>query len=169
MQPNGNVTLQLPELVTPGSAVVVRTRQHSALSSAMVVDYHQIIATVDVGELKITGTEITGDDNFLVTFTAAPGVTGWKIRGGGRPDAIADDLVPIFKLKVAYCVDADCANVSISTLSDQSGAALLVGRFSSVTIGMDGLPIISYHDEADGRFNAAHCSNLFCVPHHRPR
>ena len=44
-----------------------------------------------------------------------------------------------------------------------------VGRFSSVTIGTDGLGLISYYDATNGDLKVAHCSDLFCVPYHRRR
>ena len=44
-----------------------------------------------------------------------------------------------------------------------------VGQYSSVTIGTDGLGLISYYDVTNGDLKVAHCSNLFCVPYHRRR
>ena len=44
-----------------------------------------------------------------------------------------------------------------------------VGYFSSVTVGADGLGLISYYDATNGDLKVAHCSNRFCVPYHRPR
>ena len=44
-----------------------------------------------------------------------------------------------------------------------------VGQYSSVTIGTDGLGLISYYDETNGDLKAVHCSNKFCVPYHLPR
>jgi hypothetical protein len=44
-----------------------------------------------------------------------------------------------------------------------------VGRFSSVTMGADGLGLISSFDETNGDLKVAHCSDLFCVPYHRRR
>ena len=38
-----------------------------------------------------------------------------------------------------------------------------VGRFSSVTIGTDGLGLISSFDETNGDLKVAHCSNLTCT------
>ena len=38
-----------------------------------------------------------------------------------------------------------------------------VGRFSSVTIGADGLALISSFDETNGDLKVAHCSNLDCT------
>ena len=57
------------------------------------------------------------------------------------------------------------ANTTITTL-DSVG---FVGHFSSVTIGADGLPIISYLDWTNGDLKVARCSNAFCAPYFRRR
>jgi hypothetical protein len=38
-----------------------------------------------------------------------------------------------------------------------------VGQYSSVTIGIDGLPLISYYDATNGNLKVAHCSNSACT------
>ncbi len=37
-----------------------------------------------------------------------------------------------------------------------------VGRFTSITIGADGLGLISYQDNSSHDLKVAHCSNLAC-------
>ena len=44
-----------------------------------------------------------------------------------------------------------------------------IGQHSSVTIGTDGLALISYYDATNGDLKVAHCSNPICVPYHRRR
>jgi len=44
-----------------------------------------------------------------------------------------------------------------------------VGQYTSVTIGADGLGLISYHDVTNRTLKVAHCPDLFCVPDHRRR
>jgi hypothetical protein len=44
-----------------------------------------------------------------------------------------------------------------------------VGYYSAVTIGADGLGLISYFDETDNDLKVAHCENTFCVPYFRRR
>jgi hypothetical protein len=77
-------------------------------------------------------------------------------------------------LKVAHCSDATCSRVSgalrfasatITTL-DSDGD---VGKYSSVTIGSDGLGLISYYDATNGNLKVAHCDNFFCTPYFRRR
>jgi|GEM_PF-4738217 len=44
-----------------------------------------------------------------------------------------------------------------------------VGFYTSVTIGADGLGLISYHNSTNGDLKVAHCSNVFGIPFVRPR
>ena len=37
-----------------------------------------------------------------------------------------------------------------------------VGLVTSVTIGLDGLPLIGYYDITNGDLKVAHCANAFC-------
>ncbi|HKQ36060.1 MAG TPA: hypothetical protein VJT11_12205, partial [Nitrospiraceae bacterium] len=46
------------------------------------------------------------------------------------------------------------------TTVDSTGS---VGQYSSVTIGADGLALISYYDETNGDLKVAHCSNVACT------
>jgi hypothetical protein len=39
-----------------------------------------------------------------------------------------------------------------------------IGQYTSVTVGADGLGLISYHDTANGALKIAHCSDFSCVP-----
>ena len=43
-----------------------------------------------------------------------------------------------------------------------------VGQYTSIAIGVDGLPVISYH-HMDGALVTVHCSNRFCIPNFRQR
>jgi hypothetical protein len=75
-------------------------------------------------------------------------------EGGGGPDDA--------NLKVARCTDVACANPAVITTVDSAGA---VGTFTSVTIGTDGLALISYQDQSGGArdLKVAHCSNANCT------
>jgi len=63
-------------------------------------------------------------------------------------------------LKVAKCVDAACTTASISKL-DHSASGL-IGQYSSIAIGTDNLPIISYYDAVNGDLKVAKCGNPEC-------
>jgi len=63
-------------------------------------------------------------------------------------------------LKVAHCNDASCTSATISTL-DSAGD---VGRYTtSVTIGSDGLGLISYYDKTNKDLKLAHCNDASCT------
>lgn len=62
-------------------------------------------------------------------------------------------------LKVAHCLDLLCGSVSSAATVD--GAAN-VGSYTSITIGGDGLGLISYYDNTNGDLKVAHCANAAC-------
>jgi len=65
-------------------------------------------------------------------------------------------------LKVARCNDSECAgdDEDVRTVDDGDGDN--VGRFSSIAIGMDALPIISYYDSTNSRLKFAKCGTQSC-------
>jgi len=63
-------------------------------------------------------------------------------------------------LKVAHCENASCSSGSPTiTIVDSAGD---VGAYTSITIGTDGFPIISYEDDGSGELKIAHCLNVSC-------
>ena len=66
-----------------------------------------------------------------------------------------------FVLKVAKCGDASCtpASVTLRTL-DANGN---VGAYTSITIGADGFPVISYYDITNCDLKVAKCANANCL------
>jgi hypothetical protein len=64
-------------------------------------------------------------------------------------------------LKVAHCENPACTSAVVTTLDDGDGDD--VGRYTSVTIGADGLPLISYYDATNGDLKVAHCHDLACT------
>jgi hypothetical protein len=83
--------------------------------------------------------------------------------------AIGADGLPIISyrdatalaLKVAHCGNAACtAGNTITTVDDAAGD---VGQYTSIAIGADGLPVISYTDATAGALKVAHCGNAACT------
>lgn len=73
-------------------------------------------------------------------------------------------------LKITGCSAIDYCGYTRSTLVvDSGGSGGDVGQYTSVTIGADGLPLISYYDVTNGNLKVAHCPNTFCVPFQRRR
>lgn len=83
--------------------------------------------------------------------------------------AIGADGLPIIshldftaqKLRVTHCGNATCTAGNVSTtLHDTPN---IVGLFTSIEIGIDGLPIISHHDATARALRVTHCGNLTCT------
>ena len=64
-------------------------------------------------------------------------------------------------LKAAHCDDVACSSATISTIDD--GGADRVGLDTSITIGTDGLGLISYLDFTNEDLKVAHCDNIACT------
>jgi len=64
-----------------------------------------------------------------------------------------------FNLKVAHCGNASCSSGNTLTTVDN---AALVGTDTSIAIGTDGFPVISYRDNTGGNLKVAHCENILC-------
>jgi len=63
-------------------------------------------------------------------------------------------------LKVAHCQNVACTAFGTTAVDQTSDD---VGRWSAVTIGADGLPLISYYDSDNKDLKVAHCSNTTCT------
>jgi hypothetical protein len=66
-------------------------------------------------------------------------------------------------LKVAHCNDVACfgGDETITTVDDPAN---IVGQYTSIAIGTDGVPVISYRDGIAGTLKVAHCGTLTCAP-----
>ncbi len=62
-------------------------------------------------------------------------------------------------LKVAKCGNALCSSGNIITIVDSVGN---VGQYSSIAIGNDGFPVISYHDRGSETLKVVKCGNGSC-------
>jgi hypothetical protein len=69
-------------------------------------------------------------------------------------------------LKSAHCTNVACSSFTLGTV-DLSGNVGL--SQISVTVGTDGLGLISYYDGTNGNLKVAHLSNPFGVPYFRRR
>jgi len=107
--------------------------------------------------------------NAACTGTAAvTPVDSTGIVGFYNSIAIGSDGFPVVSyfdtnngnLKVAHCINAACTGTSTLTPIDITGN---VGLYTSIAIGTDGLPVVSYHDADAGRLKVAHCANVLCT------
>jgi hypothetical protein len=69
-------------------------------------------------------------------------------------------------LKVAHCADVACTHADAVTTLDRQGPTGRVGQYASVTIGPDGLGLISYRgmltNFLEGDLRVAHCQDVAC-------
>ena len=64
-----------------------------------------------------------------------------------------------YDLKVAACTTTDCTGTAIITTVDSADA---VGFDTSIAIGNNGLPVISYYDSTNGDLKVAACTSSSC-------
>jgi hypothetical protein len=67
-------------------------------------------------------------------------------------------------LKVVHCGNVICNSGNTVTPVDSVSSG---GPSTSITIGADGLGLISYYDNLNGDLRVFHCSNLTCTPYTR--
>jgi 20S proteasome alpha/beta subunit len=116
------------------------------------------------GDLKVaacTTTDCTGTPT--ITTVDSDGDVGYfksiAIGDNGYPiisyyDASNDDL------KVAACTTTDCSGTPTITTVDSDGD---VGYYTSIAIGSNGYPIISYWDVTNDDLKAAACTTTGCT------
>jgi hypothetical protein len=97
---------------------------------------------------------IEGEYSAITLGVDGLGVISYYAGSGGAQD-----------LKVAHCGNVACTTSSFVT-ADSVGS---VGWSTSITVGSDGLPFVSYRDVDNGRVRGLHCPNVFCVPYLRRR
>ncbi len=97
---------------------------------------------------------IKGEYSSITLGVDGLGVISYYDGAGGTQD-----------LKVAHCADVLC-DVATSVAVDTPGQ---VGWSTSITVGADGLPFVSYRDVGGGQVKGLHCPNVFCVPYLRRR
>ena len=131
---DGNPIISYYDATTDDLKVAACTNATCTAATISTVD-----STGDVGEY--TSVTIGADGNPIISY---------------HDDAAGD-------LKVAACTNATCnPTVSDATISivDSTGN---VGEYTSVTIGADGNPIISYYDFTNGDLKVAACTNATCT------
>ncbi len=101
---------------------------------------------------------VSNNNNFTRTsvYGQYPSVA---IGSDGLPIISHYDYASGLDLIVTKCTDANCTQ-SMNTTVDTTGD---VGLYTSITIGLDGLPIISYYDNTNGDLKVAKCGNANCT------
>jgi len=98
----------------------------------------------------ITTVDSTGDVGLYTSIA---------IGTDGNPVISYFDFAPNFDLKVVHCGNTLCSSGNTITIVDSTN---FVGRYSSIAIGSDGNPVISYRDDTNGDLKVAHCGNTSC-------
>jgi len=81
--------------------------------------------------------------------------------------AIGNDGFPVISywdntngdLKAVHCTNASCSTFDTPIALVTAG---IVGQFTSIAIGNDGFPVISYYDNTNADLKAVHCTNASC-------
>lgn len=81
-------------------------------------------------------------------------IISYAIDTNSYTDGILD-----YDLRVAHCNDLTCSSATFSAID----AVGNTGHFSSITIGSDGLPVVSYIDFTNYYLKVAHCSDPTCA------
>ena len=114
------------------------------------------LACSSAGVSTVDGSGINGEYSAITLGVDGLGVISYYDGAGGDQD-----------LKVAHCGNVACTTSSHVTV-DSAGQ---VGWNTSITVGSDGLPFVTYRDVTGG-FDAVkgiHCPNVFCVGYFRRR
>jgi hypothetical protein len=99
----------------------------------------------------VNGTYFSVVESLAIASTGFPIVSEWY-AGDGPANAY---------LAVFACNNINCADNSVS--GGPVDTALGVGKYSSLAIGANGNPIISYYDETNGNLKVARCNDPVCV------
>ena len=131
-------------------------------SIALGADNVPVISYASNSGLKVAhcGDDACGGNTILTTVDGT-------VVGGDTSIAIGRDELPVISyhdvtnknLRVAHCGNASCSSGNTITTVD---AGSKVGEFNYIAIGPDGLPIISYHDDASRDLKVARCLTVTC-------
>jgi hypothetical protein len=93
-----------------------------------------------------------------------------QVVGAFTSIAIGVDGLPIIShfdqavegLRVTHCGNVTCTAGNVSTTVDDLPVGA-VGLFTSIAIGVDGLPVIIHRDEGAQALRVTHCGNIQCT------
>jgi hypothetical protein len=140
--------------LTIGSDGLGLVSYRDASASSLKVAHCDNLACTSATSSTVDGTGIEGEYSAITLGIDGLGVISYYDGGGATQD-----------LKVAHCANVACTASSFVTV-DSAGT---VGWNTSITIGSDGLPFVSYRDVSGDRVKGLHCPNVFCVGYLRRR
>jgi hypothetical protein len=94
--------------------------------------------------------------------------TDFTDQGKGISLTIGSDGLPVMSyyngtaldLKTITCGNTACSSGNTTVTVDSTGN---VGQYTSITIGTDNFPIISYYDATNSDLKVAKCNNITCT------
>lgn len=126
-----------------------------------VISYHDSTN----GDLKVAkcGNAACSSGNTVTTIDSSS-----TIVGKHTSLAIGTDGFPVISyydetntnLKVMKCGNAACSSLNSSTTADSTGD---IGEYTSLAIGTDGFPVISYYDNTNDDLKVLKCGNAACT------
>jgi hypothetical protein len=154
-------TIYRLRLVTSGGAELSTYSQYPAFT--VVSDTGRRYSKEDVMMTASSCTGITEGEN----YNCAP-IDSTNDVGQYTSIAIGTDGNPVISyydntdktLKVYHCTDTSCSSGDDYTVDSPGGAG--AGQYSSIAIGTDGNPVISYYDYANYALKVYHCTNPSC-------
>jgi hypothetical protein len=154
----------ITELNDPGSEIGEQNSIAIGTDGLPVISYHDR-TTGSLKVAKCNDVACAGQDETISTVDDPENKVGWY-----NSMAIGTDNYPIISyhdetaglLKVAKCDDPACAggNETITTID---GLVYDVGDYSSIAIGTDTFPVISYYDRSFGNLKVAKCNDTACA------
>jgi len=132
-------------------------------SIAIGADGMPVISFFNNGLKAAKCTNPTCSASTVYTLVPGPDVGAYSalsIGVDGLPVISYSDYISSGRLNVAKCSDINCASASTITVIDSTDNP---GWYSSIAVGMDGLPVISYYDTLNAQLRIAKCANQFCV------
>ncbi len=148
-----------------GNTATTLDNSGSISSIAIGLDGLLLISYYDYanGDLKVfhCGNNACTANNTITTVDSAGNV------GMYSSIAIGADGLPVVSyydasngaLKLLHCGNVTCNSANTTTTVD---ATANVGAFTSIAIGMDGMPVVSYYDNANADLKVLHCASAAC-------
>jgi hypothetical protein len=160
----GDVTCSAGNTVTPVDAGLVFVG--SDVSLAIGSDGLPVVSYVDVsnGDLKVLHCGNAACSAGNGTTAVDPGPVGADVDTSIALGTDGRPLVTYYDfddgdLRILRCGDAACSSSNVSVPVDVD---FWVGEFSSLAIGVDGFPVVSYRDGTNGDLKVLHCGNAAC-------
>ena len=139
----------------------------SDTSMAIGADGRPVVSYSDVtnGDLKVLHCGNAACTSGNTAIVADPGPVG---ADTDTSIAVGTDDLPVISyfdlddgnLMILHCGNAACSSGNTSATLDSDG---WVGDFSSLAIGTDGFPVVSYRDGTNGDLKVLHCGDVACT------